>query len=209
MNNIFSASCPGEDFDPSRLPPKTYLANKTRIEAIIVEVSGLLAVDFSGSDPPIVVNRNDELYRGKVIVKSSLVARWKNRTRAKASLCIRGDVMPIRDQLSAPTPCRSAIKTFIFIDRTCNFRIGQVDISQAFLQSDLMHGRDQILVEPPDCIILPWQKNRALEDPKAENVPTFRILGAAAFIRPTGIAFKVVYLHKCEFKEKRFSTKSV
>ena len=176
LNNIFSASCPEEDFDPSRLPPKIYLADKTCVEAIIAEISGLLAVDSSGSAPLIVVDRTAEPYRNKVLVKSTLVVRWKNPTRAKARLCIRGDMMPVRDQLSAPTPCRSAVKTFIFIARACNFRIGQVDISQAFLQADLMHERDQILVEPPDCISLPWKQTVLSKNPKPKPSSPFVFL---------------------------------
>ena len=166
VGNTFTTSCPEEDFDPSRLPPKLYLADKMCVDAIVSEISGLLAVDSSGTAPLIVVDRTEAQYRGKVVVKSTLVVRWKNPTRAKARLCIRGDMLPIRDQMSAPTPCRSAIKTFIFVARACNFKIGQVDISQAFLQADVMNLRDQILVEPPDCIILPWTKTVLTRIPK-------------------------------------------
>ena len=63
---------------------------------------------------------------------------------------------PIRDQVSSPTPFRSALKTFLFSAAAWNFRIGQIDVSQAFIQADIMSGHDQVLVDAPDCIALPW-----------------------------------------------------
>ena len=84
--------------------------------------------------------------------------------------------MPIRDQMSDPSPCRSAIETFIFISRACNFRVGKVGISHAFLQADLMHNLDQLLVEPPDCICLPWEKQVLTKIPNPKNYSPFGFL---------------------------------
>ena len=118
----------------------------------------------------------EKQFRGKTVVKSTLVVRWKSPTKAKARLCIRCDMMPVRDQMSAPTPCRSAIKTFIFISKACNFRIGQVDICQAFLQADLMREGDILLVGPPDCVCLPWARTVMTKILKPKVYPPFVFL---------------------------------
>ena len=151
-----SEEIPEEDFDPSRLPPKFYLSNALCIEAIILEMNGLLQKDSSGRSALEVVDRFDEKYRNWTIIRSTLVVRWKGPLRAKARLCIRGDLMPIRDQVSAPTPFRSSMKIFVAMCSACNFELVSMDISQAFIQAAELNIKDQILVLAPDCIQLPW-----------------------------------------------------
>ena len=145
-----------DDFDPSRLPPRVYLKDKLCVEAIIAELEGLLKNDSQGRSALMVVNRLDPQYKNWPLVRSTLVVRWKGPLRAKARLCIRGDLMPIRDPVSAPTPFRSSMKIFLAISAACGFSIVSMDISQAFIQADELNPRDQLLLSPPDCITLPW-----------------------------------------------------
>ena len=156
MNNVEDAGETEEDYDPSRLPPKFYLKDKLCVEAIVLEISGLLQTDKSGRAALLVVNRFEEEYRKWPLIRSTLVVRWKGPLRAKARLCIRGDLMPIRDQLSAPTPFRSPMKIVMAICAACNFSIVSMDISQAFIQADELNKKDQLLLVAPSCICLPW-----------------------------------------------------
>ena len=141
MHEVFSTQETEETFGPSRLSPGEYLANADCRSAIIKELNGLLSPCKSGFSPLVVVSRMQKPYSGRSIVKSTLVVRWKGPTKAKDRLCIRGDMLPIRDQVSAPSPSRPAVKTVLVLAMSCNMQIDQIDISQAFLQADVVRER--------------------------------------------------------------------
>ena len=165
-----------EHFGPSRLTHKEYLSSKDCRDAIAREMDGLPSKDKSGFDPLIIIDRSQEPYRHRPVVKSTLVVRWKIPTKAKERLCIRGDMLPVRDQVSAPTPPRSDVKTFLFLAMSCNMRIAQIDISQAFLQEDVMRDKDQLVAGPPECIELLWQGTVLGEIPRPRRYSPWALL---------------------------------
>ena len=154
IRNVFSAQAGEANFDPSRLNCKEYLVSADFTEAIVREIDGLLALGKSGFAPLLIADRTKEPYRRRTTVKSTLLVRWKGPTKANAMLCIRGDMLSIRDKVRAHTPFRSAVETSLFLPMSCNIRIAQIDISQALLQEDITRDKDQLAVGPPECIEL-------------------------------------------------------
>ena len=57
---------------------------------------------------------------------------------------------------SSPTANRGSFKTVISLMIMMKFKIGMVDISQAFLQSSEMEPTKRLLLIPPDSVTLPW-----------------------------------------------------
>ena len=146
-----------DNSDPSRLNPMEYMVNADCRDAIAKEIDGLLPPDKTGLPPLIVIDRSQDPYRQRAAAKSTLVVRWKGPTRANARLCIRGDMLSIRDQVSAPTPWRSDVKTLLFLATSCNIRLAQIDISQSCLHADTMHEKDQLVADAPECVELQWK----------------------------------------------------
>ena len=104
-----------DSLGPSRLTPKQYLSDQACAQSIILEINEHLAVDKAGCSPLEVVYRTMKQYAPKKVIKSTLVVRWISPTKVKARFCIMGDMVPIRGQVSSPTPFRSDLKTFLFV----------------------------------------------------------------------------------------------
>ena len=155
-----------EVYDSSRLPPKVYLKDNLRLAAIIKEADGLPDPGRNGIAPVEVAIRADRRIAQMTVAQSTLVVRWQGPLRAKARLCIRGDMMPVRDQMSEPTPFRSSVRVFLPIIGTRRMVIATIDVSQAFLHAAATHQDDQLLAEAPDSIRFPRPKQATRDNYK-------------------------------------------
>ena len=145
------------DYDPLRPPPKFYPKDKIFADAIIAEINGFVK-NSPGRAALVVVDRFGAQYQKWPLIRPTLVVRRKGPLRAKARLCIRFDLTPIRDQMIAPTPFRSPMEVFMAICDACNFDVVSMVISHAFIQADELNIKDRIFSVAPDCIFYSWKK---------------------------------------------------
>ena len=77
----------------------------------------------------------------------------------KARLCVRGGEIRGFSEFdtSAPTAARISPKAAMFVSRAMRWKIGVVDISQAFLQADLIAPSQRVVVIAPWFIPTPWK----------------------------------------------------
>ena len=144
-----------ELFDPARLPPRMYLKDKLRREAIAKEVNDLLRPGKDGICPIRLVKRDSAECRGIRYIRATLVVRWKGPLRAKARLCLRGNTIHSSEVSRSPTPYRSSLKSILFLAGISHMEILCVDISQAFAQSSSVARAGRFPIDPPECLIMP------------------------------------------------------
>ena len=144
--------------DPSRIMPRIFLKIPRCIEAIVKEVSDLVRVGPSGVPSLAAVSLQDARFRKIPKAHSTLIAKRKNPSLFKARLCVRGDQIRHINEFStsAPTASRISSKLLLTVSRVFEWPISLVDISQAFLQSDLLSPDNRLLIFPPDYIPCPW-----------------------------------------------------
>ena len=77
----------------------------------------------------------------------------------KARICLRGDMIHHLGEFStsAPTAARVSPRLLTTISRIYDWEVSLVDISQAFLQSDLLIPSQRVLLVPPPYIPCPWK----------------------------------------------------
>ena len=78
----------------------------------------------------------------------------------KARLCVRGGEIRGFSEFdtSAPTAARISPKAAMFVSRAMRWKIGVVDISQAFSQADLITPAQRVVVIAPWFIPTPWKR---------------------------------------------------
>ena len=161
-------------FGPSRLPPKTFPKCSICQKAIADEVSGLLTQGLDGMRPLEPIERG-KASKGIPIVRSTMAVRYKSVTKAKARLCVRGDLAATNDITSAPTPYRSTLKVLLLLAGIGDFIVMTLDVSQAFLRSEAVSVEDMICIEPPNYLVSPWN-GRVLEAPSKDSRATHLLL---------------------------------
>ena len=145
--------------DPSRIPPKTYLRIPRCLEAIEKEINDLVKRDKKGIPSLVAVRLDDKSYMGLPRTHATLVVKQKNTKVMKARLCVRGGEIHGMSEFdtSAPTATRLSSKVVMFVSTVMKWSLGVVDISQAFLQADLITPAQRIIVHPPWFVPMPWQ----------------------------------------------------
>ena len=109
-----------EEFDPSRMPPRLFLKDPVRLAAIRTEIDGLLQKGKGGIYPLEVIGMRDPRAKTKK-ARATMVVKWKGALKAKARLCVRGDLLQSKDAVSPPTPYRSSIRTTLMIGAAGRF----------------------------------------------------------------------------------------
>lgn len=145
-----------EGADLSRLPPRKYLASNAAKNAIRKEIFGLLKGRV-GHEPPLsIVSRSQKQSCPGECVPTTLIVRLKPNGVVKARLCVRGDCMrgSQRQFVSAPTADRCLIRILLSCASSYEFEVLVCDISQAFLQADVLPANERYYLYPPACIEL-------------------------------------------------------
>ena len=166
--------------DLNRIAPKGFLKIPMARKALIKELMGLTRPGRNGNAAMEIVSGNDKVYRTLRRNPPMVAMRKKTPNTFKARLASRGDLASEDDVAfaSAPTANRVSTRTVICVARLFNFRIGNVDATQAFLQSDTVAFLDRKAISSPGFIKLP-KSNRKWENGKYRNLieTDFKILG--------------------------------
>ena len=83
---------------------------------------------------------------------TTMVCKAKPQKGYKARLCLRGDQQSLINSgfVSAPTESRDFLRWVIILGvNNPDFRMGLVDISQAFLQSSYLHKTERVIAIVP------------------------------------------------------------
>ena len=144
--------------DPSRLPPRIYLEIEGCVRAIEKELNGLTSADSRGVPALVAIPINKEEYRQLPIAHSVLIVKKKNPTTFKARLCVRGGELAGKTDFdtTSPTAARVSPRIVVLMAVISQWKIASVDISQAFLQSEMMAPHQRVRVRPPNCAPCPW-----------------------------------------------------
>ena len=153
---------------------------------MVEELLGLTQIDSSGQAAMEIVNGYDAKYKHLEGNFSMVVTRKKTPTLFKARLVSRCDLASEDDLAfaSAPTANRVSIRTAICISLMFGLRIGNVDVTQAFLQSGTVAFRDRQVICVPGYVELP-DGNRVMEGGKSRSLMTsdFKVLTWEEWIR--------------------------
>ena len=140
--------------DLSRLPPRRYLASLPAQQAIRKEVFGLLKGRIGQVPPLEIVDSQHEQFIKGPCYPMTLIVRVKPNNQVKARLCVRGDCVGGHQRffMSSPTADRSLIRILLSVASNLSFDVVICDISQAFLQADVLPIADRFYAIPPPCI---------------------------------------------------------
>ena len=88
-----------------------------------------------------------------------MVIKMKTSLAYKSRLCARGDLLKpeVPMEFSAPTVSRCAPKLILSVAAATHYRVGVVDISPAFTQSELVKPAEGIIIRVPPYVTLPWR----------------------------------------------------
>ena len=127
--------------------------------ALRKEIDGLVKPDAAGNPGLLEVDLSDERYKTIPRVFTTIVMKIKACGLFKARLVLRGDMVPLASQhfLSAPTASRAMVKIILSLAANLGFTLGTVDVSMAFIQSDVVHPDERLIAIVPDWIPLPWK----------------------------------------------------
>ena len=144
--------------DSSRSPPRIYITIEGCVQAIVKEMTGLTRADQRGISSLLAVPVNHRRYANLPIVHSVLIVKKKNHTTYKARLCVRGDELRGKTDFDTtpPTAARVSTKILLVVAAVFQWAVKSVDISQAFLQSEMMAPHQRVGIFPPKCTPCPW-----------------------------------------------------
>ena len=144
--------------NPSRISPKIFLQLPGALNAICDEINNLLMPDSNKIPGLLVVDYNREEYKHIPRIHSTMIVKRKSTLKFKARLCARGDMLFSDAPLlySSPTVSRVSPRMILSIAVTYSFSIGIVDITSAFIQSNLVEKSKRLVIIPPYYIPLPW-----------------------------------------------------
>ena len=144
--------------NPSRISPKIFLQLPGALSAICDEMNMLLQPDANHIPGLLVVDYSREEYKRIPRIHSTMVIKRKSTHKFKARLCARGDMLMADAPLmySSPTVHRVSPRMILAIAVTLSLSIGIVDITSAFIQSNLVEKSKRIIILPPHYIPLPW-----------------------------------------------------
>lgn len=150
-------------FDLGRIPHRIFL----RIDAGRLpnreEIMGLLTMGKNGI--PIAKLRNALDFEVKKMTKihTTMVVKIKPSKGFKARLCLRGDQQSLEHSafVSAPNTARDSMRfLIIFLQGDSARKLGSVDISKAFAQSDYLHPQERLFDWLPEYVGLLNEKWR-------------------------------------------------
>ena len=145
--------------DPSRLHPKVFLKVPRCIAAIEKEMTDLTTCNSVGIPSLAPIRLDDSRYSSPPLTHTTMIVRRENLAIFKARLCIRGDEIHHIGEFdtSAPTAARISPRILIMISRIFQRNVGILDVSQAFLQADLISPKDRVRLIPPYYVNIPWK----------------------------------------------------
>ena len=131
-----------ESQDPSRIAPKSFLKIPNALRAIVLEMNTVTAKDARGIPNLLAVNLKDDRYKSLPRVFCTVVVKKKTPLVYKARLCARGDMLDnfTTEDVSAPTTARASPRLLISLALLWGLRLGLLDVSSAFTQSDYVEG---------------------------------------------------------------------
>ena len=146
------------DDDPSRIPPSVS-ANTAMYSRNRKGDQRPFAKGKKGIPSLVPVKLGDGEDSNLPKTHPTLIARRKNPELMSATLCVRGDEIHgcAEYDTSAPTSARMSSKAVIFLASVMRWKIGAVDISQAFLQADLIIPSQRVVGIAPWFIPTPWR----------------------------------------------------
>ena len=158
--------------DLSRLPPRVFRKIPAAITALKKELHGLLQPDSTGQPGLKLVKLDDPSIRSLPKVFTTIVVKRKSCGNMKARIVIRGDQVPLCSQafLSAPTAAQPMLNIILSVAITYDFKVGMVDISQAFIQSEIVHPDERIVIMLPKWIPMPYE-SKILNPDEEPNAP--------------------------------------
>ena len=142
-------------FDIGRIPPRIFLRISEARMAIRDEIRGLAKEDRDGIPIALVISANSPEARRLEKIHTAMVCKVKPHKGFKARLCLRGGQQSIAHTafVSAPTASRDFMRwLIIFLVGDVNRKLGLVDISKAFTQSDYLHPDERLFAWLPSYI---------------------------------------------------------
>ena len=118
-------------------------------DAIVKETNGLLS---KGTWVPV---RKSDVPDGVRIMMSQFVFKDKPFTGAKARLVVRGDQQtpkPLMEDTYAPCPSASEVRALISVSTREHLPLHQIDMTQAFTQSDDLDPSVPLYIYPPQGV---------------------------------------------------------
>ena len=144
--------------NPSRISPKIFLQIPGAVASICDEINNLLLPDTNKIPGLVVVDYKQEEYRRLPRIHATMVVKRKSTLKFKARLCARGDMLSSDAPLiySSPTVSRVSPRMILSIAITLSLDIGIVDITSAFIQSNMVEKSSRLIIIPPYYVPLPW-----------------------------------------------------
>ena len=118
------------------------------------------------------IQLSDPQYRSLPKVFTTIVVKRKACGLFKARLVLRGDMVPLAVQqfLSAPTAARRMIRVILSVAANLYLKVGDVDVSHAFLQADVAHPEERMVAILPKWLPIPWA-GKILTDQQTGSYP--------------------------------------
>ena len=143
-------------FDSGRIPPRISLRVAAARQAIRDELMGLLAVDKGGIPIAKLRRVQDETVKKLYKIHTAMVVKLSLKRGFKSRLCLLGDQQNLDHSAfaSAPTDARDFMRWLItFLQGDSDRKLGPVDISKAFAQSDYLHPDERIFAWIPGYLV--------------------------------------------------------
>ena len=141
--------------DSDRIAQTGFLKIPLARNALIKELVWLTRPGRDGAAAMEIVPGYDKQYQSLRRNFPIVVIREKTPNAFKARLVSRGDLVSEDDVACDPTPNSVIIRTVICASLLFNLRIGNVDVAQAFPQSDTVAFPDRQIISVPCYIKLP------------------------------------------------------
>ena len=143
-------------FDISRIPPRIFLQIPAARQSVREEIDGLSKQDAQGIPVGEIIDSNHSDFPRLQKVHTTVVCKIKLQQKYKSMLRLRGDQQSLihSGYVSAPTASRDFLRWITILTvNNLDFRLGMVDISQAFLQSSYIRKNDRVI-----ALIPPYMK---------------------------------------------------
>ena len=142
-------------FDISRMPHRVFLQITEAMQAIRDEIRGLLREEKSGIPVGEVITSDHQDFSRLEKLHATMVCKVKLQKGFKARLCLRGDQQSLVNSgfASAPTAPRDFSRWVVILGvNNKDFKIGMVDVSQAFLQSSYLRKTERAIATVPPYV---------------------------------------------------------
>ena len=128
------------------------------MQAIIREMAGLTRAYQRGIPSLLAAPRQPQPLCETALSSRCADREEENPTTYKARLCVRGDELKGKTDFdtTSPTAARASTKILLVAAAVFQWAAKCVDISQSFLQSEMMAPHQRVGIFHPKCIPCPW-----------------------------------------------------